>query len=336
MGSTAAIALLTVLTAAPAVTGNACGRYALDGLSLGMSRDAVQSLMGGDGLATQVRLESGGEATAVLYPSTDHDIYVEYDQRVERRRARLVRVRVSIPLSKDTVAAILTRYGPPAAGADALDDRLNDGGSAVWRDEACGVVLTAFRPTASWWAADGGTYLQVETLELARRSDSPASARLIPSDTAVAPRVPPSPPPPPPETPPPATAAPALEHDAALPEPAPPPADPVVPRTIPTWRASEEPAPGSSTDAPAQRVTYVEPVYPATAKWLGVKGRVTLEILVQPDGTVARSVKLIHAIPAERGFEEASIQAVRQWRYSPAMRGGRPVASKLTVQLAVE
>jgi TonB family protein len=491
------LALLAFLLSPPAAASHPCDRYALDGLALGMSPGTVKTTMGGNGFGTSIRLPDGEESTGVSYPGPPHDIYVEYDQRIDRRKARVVRVRVSMPLSKETVEALFRRFGQPNAGTDELNNGLKDGGSTVWIDDTCGLVLTAFRPSASWWAAEGGAQLQVETFELARRADSPAKSKLAPeiapkttrstpapsaapsapphppASTAVmlqddlelpeeepAPPVaaapapapvpkasarkerplipaatparaavstarpapppvtavlasaePPAPPPeperplipaalasaeppaPPPEPVPPARAEPApaaVETTAmpAAPPPTPPapvetrservreqdepalvavetpakpaPATPAPARSISSWHAPDpqNPAPPqpaaqvapqpvaparvpASTrrpggDAAAERIGYVEAVYPATAKWLGIKGHATLGILVQADGSVARSVSVIDAVPAGRGFEEASIDAVRKWRYQPATRGGRPVASRLTVTVDFE
>jgi TonB family protein len=125
-------------------------------------------------------------------------------------------------------------------------------------------------------------------------------------------------------------------HASDAPKTPPPQAvAPVAAQTTAPARA-RTPTPSGRGDAAAERIGYVEPVYPATAKWLGVKGHATLGILVQADGSVARSVSVVDAVPPGRGFEEASIDAVRKWRYQPATRGGRPVASRMTVTVDFE
>jgi TonB family protein len=77
-------------------------------------------------------------------------------------------------------------------------------------------------------------------------------------------------------------------------------------------------------------------VTPPTAKWLGVKGEVTLRVIVKADGSVAASPRVLVARPAGRGFEEAAVEAVRQWRYTPATRRGQPVESELTIRVDFE
>ena len=301
----ALLAILTLGLCPPATAGHPCDRYALDGLTLGMSSRTVMTAMGGTGMGTSIRLPDGGDSNGVLYPGAPHEIYVEYDRRIEQRKAQVVRVRSFLVLSPGSVQDLVRRFGQPDAGADDLRLLLPDG-PAVWIDRTCGLVVTAFRQASSWWAAEGGARLQVETFELAQRSDSPARSRLTRgANTPEVARF---------NAAPPAPSNGLLADDLTLPEP------------------QQSPV----SDAPPRRISYVKPVYPPTAKWLGMKGQVTLAILVQPDGTVGKSVSLINAIPAGRGFEEASIEAVREWRFRPAIRGGIPTASRLNVTIDIQ
>jgi hypothetical protein len=155
-----------------------CERYAVHELLPGMSHDKVLSQMGGEGVKALILIPGSGETSGVDYSNPTSRVYVEYDRRVDRRRtARAVRVRASMPLSPTTAQTLVSRLGPPDAGANDLADGLLTG-AALWVDEACGVVSTAYRAPASWWTEGGGTFLQVETLDLARQASSPASPRL--------------------------------------------------------------------------------------------------------------------------------------------------------------
>jgi len=181
-------------------------------------------------------------------------------------------------------------------------------------------------------------FLQVETLDLARQGGSPASPRL--SEILAQKTGPPAAPlttisktlP----APPPLTmritatlraASPAPSPEARTIPPSPPPSTPPPPMPRKT---------NTPTDKPAERITFVPPVYPATAKWLGVKGRVTLTIDVRADGSVANRPRVVAAHPAGRGFEEAAVEAARRWRFKPAIRGGRSVASSLRFDIDFE
>jgi periplasmic protein TonB len=74
-------------------------------------------------------------------------------------------------------------------------------------------------------------------------------------------------------------------------------------------------------------VRRVEPAYPALAVAARLTATVVLEAEVDPSGRVAR-------VSVERGhplFDDAAIEAVRQWRYQPLLLNGEPTAFILTV-----
>jgi periplasmic protein TonB len=77
------------------------------------------------------------------------------------------------------------------------------------------------------------------------------------------------------------------------------------------------------------------PIYPELARRAGLPGRVILEAVVQPDGTVA-SVVVLRETPPRLGFGEAAEKAVSQWRYRPALQRGIPVAVYFTVVVQFE
>ena len=57
------------------------------------------------------------------------------------------------------------------------------------------------------------------------------------------------------------------------------------------------------------------------------EGKVILEIVVGRTGEV-EDVKVLKSNPL---FDHASVEAVRRWKYQPALQGGRPVKVYLTV-----
>ncbi len=309
-----------------------CERYALHEIAPGMSHDRVRSKMGGEGVRTLIRIPGAGETSGVDYPSPTSDLYVEYDRRVDRGSpARALRVRVSMPLLPATVQTLVSRFGLPDAGSDNFVEGLREG-PAVWVDEACGVVLTAYRSSMSWWSAGGGTLLQVETLDLVRQGGSPASGQLReilarkngPATTPARtiPKAQPAPPP--------------LSVKVMVTIKAPPPAPvasaiPPSPPPLPESQGTSKPP-----DGPAERIMFVPPVNPATSKSSGEKGHVTLAIIVRPDGFVANRARVVAVQPAGRGFEEAAVDAVQRWRFRPAIRGGRPVVSSLSIDVDFE
>ncbi|MBO9716940.1 MAG: energy transducer TonB [Pseudoxanthomonas sp.] len=76
------------------------------------------------------------------------------------------------------------------------------------------------------------------------------------------------------------------------------------------------------------------PQYPPTALRGGEEGSVLLRIAVDARGA-ASDVQIIRRDgDRDRAFDRAAIEAARQWRFTPAMRNGKPVPS--TVQLPVD
>ncbi|HKW25552.1 MAG TPA: TonB family protein, partial [Terriglobales bacterium] len=80
-------------------------------------------------------------------------------------------------------------------------------------------------------------------------------------------------------------------------------------------------------------VTAPTPIYSPAPKCpkAGCQGMVDVWALVGPDGKV-RDAKIARA--AGGGMDAAALNAVRQWKFQPAMKDGRPVASQITVQVA--
>jgi TonB family protein len=88
---------------------------------------------------------------------------------------------------------------------------------------------------------------------------------------------------------------------------------------------------GGSGITPPQIVREVKPDYTEEARRRSVAGDVVLEIVVRSDGRVG-DVKLLRGLGL--GLDQKAIEAVRQWRFSPARRLGTPV--DVIVEVAVE
>ena len=73
----------------------------------------------------------------------------------------------------------------------------------------------------------------------------------------------------------------------------------------------------------------VPPVYPAIAKSAGVSGVVTIEATIGPDGKVTEA-KVVRSIPL---LDQAALDAVRQWEYTPTLLNGVPVPVLVTVTI---
>jgi protein TonB len=88
--------------------------------------------------------------------------------------------------------------------------------------------------------------------------------------------------------------------------------------------------PGSGITPPSI-MREVKPDYTEEARRRGLAGDVVLEIVVRADGGVG-SVKLLRGLGS--GLDQRAIDAVKQWRFSPARRFGTPV--DVIVEVAVE
>jgi TonB family protein len=88
--------------------------------------------------------------------------------------------------------------------------------------------------------------------------------------------------------------------------------------------------PGSGITAPAI-LSEVKPDYTEEGRRRNVEGDVVLEIVVRSDGAVG-NVKLVQGLGA--GLDQRAMEAVRQWRFSPARRYGTPV--DVIVEVAME
>ena len=85
---------------------------------------------------------------------------------------------------------------------------------------------------------------------------------------------------------------------------------------------------GGQVKAP-NKIKDVKPVYPAIAKSANVVGTVTIEATVGPDGKVI-DTKVVRSIPM---LDQAALDAVRQWEYTPALLNGKPVPVVINVTI---
>ena len=83
---------------------------------------------------------------------------------------------------------------------------------------------------------------------------------------------------------------------------------------------------GGQTKAP-ERVKYVAPVYPEAAITARVSGIVIVEATVGKDGAVTDA----HVIRSIAQLDQAALDAVKQWKYTPTTLNGNPVPVIMTV-----
>ncbi len=82
-------------------------------------------------------------------------------------------------------------------------------------------------------------------------------------------------------------------------------------------------------DAP-QKTHNVAPRYPELARQIRVSGVVILEAVIDAQGLV-ESVRVLRSIAL---LDQAAIDAVREWRFTPARLNGEPIPVVMTVTVA--
>jgi TonB family protein len=78
---------------------------------------------------------------------------------------------------------------------------------------------------------------------------------------------------------------------------------------------------------PPQKTKDVRPVYPRDAQAARISGVVVIEATIGEDGKV-RDAVVLRSIPL---LDQASIDAVRQWEFTPTTMNGKPVPVIMTV-----
>ena len=85
---------------------------------------------------------------------------------------------------------------------------------------------------------------------------------------------------------------------------------------------------GGQIKAPT-KIKDVKPIYPAIAQSARVTGVVTIDATIGEDGKVT-DAKVVRSIPL---LDEAALDAVRQWEYTPSLLNGVPVPVLVTVTI---
>ena len=89
---------------------------------------------------------------------------------------------------------------------------------------------------------------------------------------------------------------------------------------------------GGGIDWPVP-VLQIKPQYTADAMRAKLQGVVTLEVVVQADGTVGET-KVVRSLDPVFGLDQAAIAAVKAWKFKPGMSAGKPIPVRVTVELS--
>lgn len=88
--------------------------------------------------------------------------------------------------------------------------------------------------------------------------------------------------------------------------------------------------PGVGGVSAPQLVFKVEPEYTEEARKAKYQGTVTLYVVVDADGVV-RTIRVAHSLGL--GLDEKAVEAVKQWKFIPGKKDGRPVAVTASIEV---
>ncbi|HTK28478.1 MAG TPA: energy transducer TonB [Vicinamibacterales bacterium] len=106
-----------------------------------------------------------------------------------------------------------------------------------------------------------------------------------------------------------------LVPGAAVAPPPPPPPPPRAPMRLHTGME------------PPRKIVNVDPIYPIAARASRIEGVVILEAVLDEAGRVV-SVRVLRPAPL---LDQAAVDAVKQWRFTPTLLNGVPVPIVMTV-----
>lgn len=78
-----------------------------------------------------------------------------------------------------------------------------------------------------------------------------------------------------------------------------------------------------------RKIAHAAPLYPEIALRARVEGTVVIEAVLDPTGRVTQ-LRVIKSVPT---LDQAALDAVRQWRYTPSVYGGQPVSVLMTITI---
>ncbi len=81
--------------------------------------------------------------------------------------------------------------------------------------------------------------------------------------------------------------------------------------------------------APPKKIHDVSPIYPADARAAGVGGIVIIDAIIGTDGTV-RDAQILRGNPL---LNQAALDAVLQWMFTPTLLNGAPIEVQMTVTI---
>jgi periplasmic protein TonB len=93
--------------------------------------------------------------------------------------------------------------------------------------------------------------------------------------------------------------------------------------------------PGSGDGVRPPHILYkTSPQYTTEAMRAKIQGVALLSGVVGPDGTL-QDIRIARSVDGTFGLDQEAIKCVRQWRFQPGMRSGKPVAVAVTIEVGL-
>lgn len=97
----------------------------------------------------------------------------------------------------------------------------------------------------------------------------------------------------------------------------------------PSTASAQGASPQVRSDSPVHAIAVPPPLYPKEAAKAGIGGTVTLIVSVAVDGS-ASDVRVEKPSPDPR-LDAMAVQQARTWRFTPKIKDGKPIASRVRV-----
>jgi protein TonB len=121
------------------------------------------------------------------------------------------------------------------------------------------------------------------------------------------------------------------DEAGAQPTAATPPPPVRAPEPAPVAPPAPAPPIAAAADSAPRLLSSPAPRYPRNAQRRGIAGTVLLRVHVGTDGK-PEDIDLIEG-SGSHDLDRAATEAVRRWRFAPAMRGGQPVEAAVQVPI---
>ena len=80
---------------------------------------------------------------------------------------------------------------------------------------------------------------------------------------------------------------------------------------------------------PPRLIRQINPEY-SGKRGVGVKGSVSISLVVNSKG-IPENPRIVQGLDPD--FDKSAVEAIKQWRFSPAQKDKKPVAVKVTVEV---